>query len=127
MRRFLQLMALLVMVLAGSLPGLRLLESSGPMPCCVHMDGQPCPCRAPSRAPGPTAPCGLGLAAPAVLAAPGLPAQAEARRAEPSPCPGFVLASGPRPDGDPAVLARPGATLRLPPLDRQALLKVFRI
>ncbi|MGA2079231.1 MAG: hypothetical protein ABSH53_01250 [Holophaga sp.] len=125
MRRFIQLMALLVMVLAGSLPGLHLLGPSWPAPCCAHMAGQPCPC--PSRAPGPTAPCGLGQTAPALLAAPALPAQAEARKAEPSPCPGFVLASAPRLEGDPAVLARPGPILRLPPLDRQALLAVFRI
>ena len=128
MRRFVQLMALVAMILAGSLPGLHLLTPARTPPCCAHMGGQPCPCRMPGRAPGPTAPCGMGLTAPALPTVLCRTAQAEGQRAEPSPCPGFVLAPARHLEGGPAVLARPGpASLRVPPPDRQALLAVFRI
>jgi hypothetical protein len=131
-RRCIQVFALLLVILSGSLAGLSL---AGPAqsPCCgcAPVPAEPCPCRTPARAPGPTAPCGLAATAPAaLLAAPCRQAQTRPLRAEPSPCPRILLArAGARLlREDPSVLARPGPTPPPgPALDRPALLSVFRI
>ena len=129
MRRFVQLMALVVMVLAGSMPGLHLLGPAHPHSCCASMPQ--CPCPMPDRSPAPIAPCGLGANAPVVL--PANPSEAAWKRqgsTEPVPFPralqpraaALLAASSPR------IPARPGPSL--PPGSgpgRQAALSVFRI
>jgi hypothetical protein len=126
-RRLIQVFALLMMILAGSLPGLRLLGPARPESCCANLPA--CPCL-PSRSPAPTAPCGLSVTAPvAVLAAPCRQAQVRPARTEPSPFPTACLARFARlPLTEPCGLARPGPTPPpSPTLDRPALLSVFRI
>jgi len=127
MRRFIQVFALLLVILAGSLPGLRLLGPAAAGCCgCAGVPEQPCPCRAPARSPGADVPCGLAAAAPAaILAAPCRQAQARPARREPSPCPPPLLAAVRQ---DPPAPARPGsASPPGPAPDRQSLLSVFRI
>ena len=130
MRRFVQLLALVVMILTGSVPGLYLLGPSRPMACCAFMGHKPCPCRSSDRSPGPAAPCGPGLRVPAaLLAAPAALAPAGSAHREPAPFPQI------RPAGtiarllaaDPGLQARPGPAP--PGLDRnpQAWLSLFRI
>jgi hypothetical protein len=121
-RRLIQVFALLVVVLAGSLPGLYLLGPARPRPCCADM---PCPCPPPTRVPGPVAPCGLTVAPVAVAVAPG---EQAGPRTEPSPLPPSWLApSAARLSlAGPGLLARPGP----PPgrgADHPAWLSVFRI
>lgn len=129
MRRSIQVLALLLMILAGSLPGLRLLGPAHVEPCCA--DGPQCPCRMPDRSPAPDAPCGLAATAPpALLAAPCRQAQVRPARTEPSPFPPACLArvAARLPLADPSCLARPGPTPPpVPSADRPALLSVFRI
>ena len=128
MRKLIQVLALLVVILSGSLPGLRLLESAPAERCC---GADACPCRMPARSPGPTAPCGVATTAPAALpAAPREVAQTSPARTEPSPIPAAVLAqlATRMRLADPSVLARPGpAAPPGPRPDRQPLLSVFRI
>ena len=132
MRRCIQIFALLLAILSGSLAGLRL-PGPEPSPCCAcaPLPAQPCPCRMPVRAPGPAAPCGLTATAPvAILVAPCRQAQTRPLRREPSPCPQFLLAqTGARMlRTDPSGLARPGPMSPPgPTLDRPVLLSVFRI
>ena len=130
MRRLMQVVALVLAILSGSLPGLYLLGAGQAEPCCAMVPVGPCPCP-PTRSSGPTAPCGLATAAPiALLAAPCRQAQTRPARTEPSPLPPTWLARGAaRPAlADPSVLARPGPTPPPGPCpDRHALLSVFRI
>jgi hypothetical protein len=139
-RRLIQVLTLLVMILAGSWPAAYLDGAPEPGSCCAGMAaGQPCPCRMPGRSSGPTAPCGQSQPAPlAILVAPlaGIQAQRTARP-EPQPAPLAIRLLGLRADADPAAggpsrLARPGpgwARQRAdePPGRRQARLSVFRI
>jgi hypothetical protein len=127
-RRLIQVFALLLVILAGSLPGLRLLGTATGG-CCASVPGQPCPCRMPARSPGPDVPCGLAATAPAaILAAPCRQAQTRPARREPSPCPPSLLAVSRPALACPAPLARPGPALPPGPApDRQTLLSVFRI
>ena len=132
LRRTLHVIALLIAILCGSIPGLRLLGSTRtePCPCCAG------PCRMPERAPaapcGPAAPCHPGATAPvAALAAACSAVQTASRpRTEPSPLPRFLLAAreGRFLDAGPSVLARPGP---VPPFDsgptRLAKLSLLRI
>lgn len=128
MRRFIKVMALLVMILAGSWPAAYLGGTPGPEPCpCGAPHPDPCPCR-PTRSSGPTAPSGAALAAPvAILAAPC--AQARAGRPEPRPIPAELLARAGAEllEAGPTRLARPGPLLLRPGSDLQASLSVFRI
>jgi hypothetical protein len=118
----LQVFALLLVVLAGSLPGLGLAGTARTEPCHCGMPAGTCPMRMPVRSPGP-APC--GPAAPvSLVSAPCRLAQAPDARKEPSPFPQAVcvravrlLASGP------SRLARPGPARPLTPAE----LSVFRI
>lgn len=130
MRRFVQLMVLVVMILAGSVPGLYLLGPSRPLACCASMDPKPCPCRDADRSPGPTAPCGPGMTIPAaLLALPGAPSQARPGRREPAPFPrkhpagilARLRAAGP------GLQPRPGPAPPGGSGDLQARLTVFRI
>jgi len=126
-RRMIQVLALLLVILTGSLPGLRLPGTAQAGRCC-GADG--CPCRMPSRTPGPNAPCGAPATTPAALpAAPCQVAQARPAQSEPSPVPPAVLALACRLTlAGPAVLARPGpAAPPGPRPDLQPLLSVFRI
>jgi hypothetical protein len=117
-RRLIQVFALLLVILSGSLAGLRLPSPAEPCHCGMPMDT--CPMKMPAR----SAPCGPGLALASLPAALCRLAQAPDVRKEPSPFPPAVwsaprlLASGP------SVLARPGP---VPPLLTQARLSVFRI
>lgn len=129
-RRFVQLMVLVAMILTGSVPGLHLLGPSRPLACCARMDPKSCPCRDTDRSPGPDAPCGPGLTIPAaLLAVPGMPPQARPERREPAPFPRI------RPAGMLARLRassqglrpRPGAAPPGASGDPQARLTVFRI
>ena len=123
MRRLLQVFALLLVILAGSLPGLSLPAPAEPCRCGMPVDA--CPMKMPVRSSG-SAPGGLVAPVSLVTAACRL-AQAPARdaRREASPFPlaagtgaARLLASGP------ALLARPGPH---PPLLTPARLSVFRI
>jgi hypothetical protein len=132
LRRFIQVLTLLVMVLAGSWPAAYLGGAPRPMSCCGGMTDPDCPCRMPSRSSGPTAPCGMGQSAPvALLAAPGGAVRSvRVARSEPRPVPAGFLAPAPadRAKGDPSLLARPGPWRPAGPDDkRQAKLSVFRI
>jgi len=131
MRRMLQVFALLLAVLAGSLPGLSLPGPARPEPCRCGMPMDTCPMKMPVRAPSPGNPCNAGATAPGfILAAPVRLAQApraELSR-EPSPFPRatFVsavqlLAAGP------SVLPRPGPVPPVQPCPSLAMLSVFRI
>ena len=127
MRRLIQVLAFLVVILSGSLPGVRLLGTSQAERCC-GVDA--CPCRMPARTPGPDAPCGVATTSPAAfLAAPCEAAQSHLPRTEPSPIPRTVLAQAATGMllADPSVLARPGPTAPGPSPDWQPLLSVFRI
>ena len=132
MRRFIQVLTLLVMILAGSLPAAYLGGAPRPGSCCPGMTDTSCPCRMPSRSPGPTAPCGMGQSAPvALLAAPSAAVQTfRTARPEPRPVPPF-LPVGTVADlaaGGPSRLARPGpGPAWEPACRRQARLSVFRI
>jgi len=126
-RRLIQVLALALVVLSGSMPGLYLLSASRTDPCCADMPGMPC---CPARSAGPTAPCGLATAAPvAALAAPCRQAQTRPPRTEPSPLPpAFLAPSAARLAlADPSLLARPGPPPPGSCPDRHALLSVFRI
>jgi hypothetical protein len=123
-RRMIQVFALLMVILTGSLPGAYLLGAAHVEPCCAtKLD---CPCPMPAHSPGPTAP-GLAATAPATVTAPCL--QAQIRPSEPSPLPSTLAWSVARfPLAEPSVLARPGPTAPPGPTqDRHALLSVFRI
>lgn len=132
MRRFIQVLTLLVMILAGSWPSAYLGGAPRPVSCCGGMTDPDCPCRMPSRSSGPTTPCGVGQSAPvAILAAPCAAAQTvRSARPEPRPVPSALLARTPagQAKGDPTRLPRPGpwAIMRLGD-NRQAKLSVFRI
>jgi len=123
-----QVFALLLMVLAGSLPGLSLLAPARSETCGCGMPADTCPMKMPSRSPGP-APCNPATPAPvAALAAPCAVAQAADARREPSPFPqsSYVpatrfLAAGP------SALARPGPVPPFEPCPTLAQLSVFRI
>jgi len=126
-RRMIQVLALLLVILTGSLPGLRLLGPAQAERCC---GADACPCRMPARTPGSGAPCGAPATAPAALpSAPCQVAQARPARTEPSPVPPAVLALACRLAlAGPSVLARPGpAAPPGPRPDLQPLLSVFRI
>lgn len=123
-RRMIQVMALLLAILSGSLPGLYLLGQARSESCCATRSDCPCP---PSRTAGPRVPAGMAANAPAAsLAAPSHRAQAERR--EPSPLPRTFLAQAAArlALADPSMLARPGPAASPGP-DRHALLSVFRI
>jgi len=127
-RRLIQVFALMLAILSGSLPGAYLLGPAPSASCCGSMPTPECPCR-PARSPGPTAPCGLATTSPAaILAAPCRLAQTRPARPEPSPfppvCPERTAARLPL--DDPSLLARPGPAPGPGP-DRHALLSVFRI
>jgi len=130
-RRLIQVLALVLVVLSGSLPGLYLLGSTRVEACCAGVPAEPCPCPMPARSSGPIAPCGLAAATPvAQAAAPSRQAQTRPARIEPSPLPLICLAwSAARlPLADPSLLAHPGPTPPPGPCpDRHALLSVFRI
>jgi hypothetical protein len=118
MRRFIQLLALVLAVLSGPLAGLRP-AGPAPCPCCADAPARPCPC------PAPTVPGGLACPAPvALLAAPCRQAQARPARLEPSPCPVALLAAA-RPVLAGSALASPGPPGRV--LDRPTLLRTLRI
>jgi hypothetical protein len=123
-----QVFALMLAILSGSLPGLHLLGPAPSPSCCGKMPMPDCPCR-PSRSSGPNAPCGLATTAPAaILAAPCRQAQTRPVRPEPSPVPPASLerTAARLPLDDPSRLARPGPSPGPGP-DRHALLSVFRI
>ena len=131
MRRLLQVFALMLVILSGSLPGLRLLGSAKAAPCTCGMPMDSCPMKAPERSSGPTAPCTLGAPATGFLyAAPRqAPSATRAERSEPLPwiqaplpraATRFLAAAGP------AMLARPGPPFQ-PCSSRLAKLSVFRI
>lgn len=130
----LQVVVLLLAILAGSLPGLRLLAAPRPETCDCGMPTDSCPMKMPVRSPGsaPSSPCAPGAPAPvSLLTAPSQFAQAPERRLEPSPFPrgsvrpvammAAMLAAVP------AVLPRPGPADPLPSSQRLAMLSVFRI
>jgi len=129
-RRLLQIVALLVVILTGSLPGLRLLAAEQPDACACGMPMGSCPMKQPVRSTGST-PCAPGAPAPlALVAAPGqlaALAPASERRQEPSPFPRISVRMARFLAAGPAVLARPGPVplgSRAPSL---AMLSVFRI
>jgi len=130
LRRIVQTVVLLVMILTGSLPGLQWAAAAAGS-CCATMPRDACPCRTPSGAPGSGAPCWAAAPAVALVAAPCRAAQAASapRRREPSPLPPACLAlAAPRPlAAGPVVLPRPGPAPPLPPDLTQAALSVFRI
>ena len=133
MRRTLQVIALLIAILCGSVPGLRLLGAATAGCRCGAVPMDSCPCRTPSRPSGTTAPCAPGGIAPvAALTSPCSAAQSAVRpaRSEPSPVPPALLAAGRGRflDAGPSLLARPGPV----PLfdsgpDRLAKLSLLRI
>ena len=131
MRRMLQVVVLLLAILAGSLPGLRLLAAPRPETCDCGMPADNCPMKMPVRTPGsaPSSPCAPGAPAPvSLLSAPCRFAQAGERRLEPSPLPqGFLRPVTARLAAVPAVLPRPGPADPVPSSQRLALLSVFRI
>jgi hypothetical protein len=128
-RRLVQVFALLLVILTGSLPGLRLLGPAQAEPCGCGMPADTCPMKMPVRSPG-SVPCTPGPVAPASLPAAPQVAQAPAAdaRREPSPFPqasrvsaARLLASGP------SVLARPGPEPPFQACPTLAQLSVLRI
>ncbi|WP_005034846.1 hypothetical protein [Holophaga foetida] len=126
MRRILHLLALLALILVGSVPELRLEAATEPASSCCC--GMGCGCGMPTKGPSPS-PCQtqvtVTLTATPAVSAPDQARQSEARR-EPLPWPAYV-ASRPRTTMDEGTPIRGPSAIAPSPPDRLTQLSTFRI
>ncbi|MBP1627999.1 MAG: hypothetical protein H6Q00_2474 [Holophagaceae bacterium] len=125
MRRILHLLALLALILVGSVPEVRLEAAPEPPPCCCGEGGG---CGMPSRAPSPS-PCSTQVPVTLVAVPPtSTPEQASPAevRKESLPWPASVAKFRPSSMEAGAPIRGPSALTPSPP-DRQAQLSTFRI